>query len=573
MLRPQLNETRELQPLDGFWQFSLDGETYDREMAVPGSVNDVFADCEVRDHVGVYYYKRDVFVPQSYTGLVSLRFGSVTHHAVVKVNGTEVGRHKGGYLPFECDITDLVTPGTSCEVIVEVDNRLDMTCIPPGKVVTAPDGTLRQEYMHDFYNYSGIHRTMYLVNKPRRHVCDVRIVAGMDGVCHYEVKQSEPGEVRVTVVEGEESGAGEKGALSVDKPRLWAPGDGNLYTLLIELVDGDSVVDCYRQSFGFRSVEVSGHQFLINGKPFYFTGFGMHEDHETLGKAHNDVSMQRDMELLDWIGANSLRTSHYPDAEEWMDYCDRHGIVVIDETPAVGLNTAVAGGILGSAVQKTYGPDSVNEETQAHHADTIRDLIARDKNRPSVVLWSIANEPDTTDPDSRAYFEPLARLARDCDPTRPIGYVNVMTSPYDKCHITDLFDVMMINRYYGWYVDAGDLPTAKIHFREELDGWINRFGDKPIIITEYGADTVAGLHSLYNSLFTEDYQVAYLEANSEVFDECDNVIGEHMWNFADFQTKPGFARVDGNKKGAFTRDRRPKAAARYLRDRWTHREN
>lgn len=570
MLKPQQNETRDLLPLDGFWQFSLDGTNYDREMAVPGSVNDVFADSEVRDHVGVYYYKREIFIPRSFTDKVSLRFGSATHHAVVRVNGEEVGRHKGGYLPFECDITERVTPGTTCEVIVEVDNRLDMTCIPPGEIVELPDGRLRQEYMHDFYNYTGIHRTIYLVNKPERHVCDVRIVAGMDGVCHYEVTQSAPGDVRVTIEEAEVTGTGDKGTLTVDKPTLWAPGEGNLYTLRIELLDGESVVDCYREQFGFRTVEVKGHEFLINGKPFYFTGFGMHEDHETLGKAHNDVSVQRDMELLHWIGANSLRTSHYPYAEEWMDYCDRHGIVVIDETPAVGLNMAVAGGILGTTAKKTYSPQTVNENTQAHHADTIRELIARDKNRPSVVLWSIANEPDTTDPDSRAYFEPLAKLARECDPTRPIGYVNVMTSPYDKCQITDLFDVMMINRYYGWYVDAGDLETAKQHFTEEFAGWVERFGDKPIIITEYGADSVSGLHSLYNSLFTEDYQVAYLEANSEVFDNCDNVIGEHMWNFADFQTKPGYARVDGNKKGAFTRDRRPKAAARYLRNRWTN---
>ena len=144
-----------------------------------------------------------------------------------------------------------------------------------------------------------------------------------------------------------------------------------------------------------------------------------------------------------------------------------------------------------------------------------------------------------------------------------------MTSPYDKCQISDLFDVLMLNRYYGWYVDGGDLESAKKNFSQELNGWVDRFGDVPIIITEYGSDTVAGLHSIYNSLFTEDYQVAYLEANSQVFDECDNIIGEQMWNFADFQTKPGYARVDDNKKGAFTRDRRPKAAARFLKNRWT----
>lgn len=277
-----------------------------------------------------------------------------------------------------------------------------MTCIPPGEVIELPDGRLKQEYMHDFYNYSGIHRTPYLVSTPVRRVEDVTIVASMDGGCHYEVIQTQPGDVRVTVAEanagvvhaggeGKTSTDGEgktiAGEVSVDKPTLWTPGKGGLYTLLIELVDdNDHVVDTYRQPFGFRSVEVKGHEFLINGEPFYFTGFDMHEDHETLGKGHNDASVQRDMELLTWVGGNSLRTSHYPYSEEWMDYCDRHGIVVIDGTPAGGLNMAVAGGILGSAVKKTYGPDTVNEKTQAHHADTIRDLIQRDKNRPGVVL-------------------------------------------------------------------------------------------------------------------------------------------------------------------------------------------
>ena len=102
---------------------------------------------------------------------------------------------------------------------------------------------------------------------------------------------------------------------------------------------------------------------------------------------------------------------------------------------------------------------------------------------------------------------------------------------------------------------------------EELRLWDRKFG-KPTIMTEYGADTVAGMHSIYDQPFTEDYQVAFLDMYHRIFDRVDCMIGEHVWNFADFQTKYGYARVDGNKKGAFTRDRRPKAGARALRQRW-----
>ncbi len=596
MLRVSQTLTREVLSLDGIWDFAVDWNNDGvergvytkalegtRQVPVPASVNDIFASEAVRMHVGQWWYQRTVRVPRGFTERVIVRFGSATHHARVFVNDTEVGSHKGGYMPFEFDITDLVTPGEEFRLSVAVDNRLDFTCIPPGQVHTLADGRERQEYMHDFFNYSGLHRSVYLLSRPARHVDDVVITTGYEGttgtvnwditVADAAAGDADKAQVQVEVVDRRDgqvvaTGTGAQGSATIESVNLWTPGIGGLYDLRITLLDGADVVDSYSEPFGVRTVEVRGHEFLINGKPFYFTGFGMHEDHETLGKGHSDAHLVQDMELLSWIGANSLRTAHYPYSEEWMDYCDEHGIVVIDETPAVGLNFGVAGGILGDGDPRpTFSPETISEETQKTHAEEIRRLIARDKNRPAVVLWSIANEPESRTPESREYFELLAKLTRELDPTRPMGYVNFMSATYDKCQISDLFDVLMLNRYYGWYVFGGDLETARQTFSEELAGWTEKY-DKPIIITEYGADTVAGQHSIYNSMFTEDYQVAYLEMNSDVFDSFPAVVGEHMWNFADFQTKYGFARVDGNKKGAFTRDRRPKAAARFLRTRW-----
>src|SRR5690606_35162150 len=186
-------------------------------------------------------------------------------------------------------------------------------------------------------------------------------------------------------------------------------------------------VDTYDLRVGIRTVQVRGTKFLINGRPFYFKGFGMHEDHEVNGKGHTDVDMVHDFQLLKWIGANSLRTSHYPYAEEWLDYADEHGIVVIDEAAAVGMNGAVAA-VLGVAIDNVFHPDYVSDATRAVHAQHLRELVARDKNHPSVVMWSIANEPESHTPEARAYFEPLFALARELDPHRPVAFVNVMYS-------------------------------------------------------------------------------------------------------------------------------------------------
>ena len=277
--------------------------------------------------------------------------------------------------------------------------------------------------------------------------------------------------------------------------------------------------------------------------------------------------MVRDFELLSWIGANSFRTSHYPYSEEVMDYADRMGFVVIDETPAVGMNMGLGGGIFGAQGFTTFSPDTINDQTREVHANVIRELVARDQNHPCVVLWSIANEPETHTEAAEEYFRPLFEVAREADPTRPVGFVNVMLSPHGKCRVSQFGDVLMLNRYYGWYVDTADLAAAEINMREETRGWASE--GKPIIFTEYGTDTFPGLHQLPAQPWSEEYQSDYLDVQHRIFDELPEVVGEQMWNFADFMTTAGIMRVGGNKKGAFTRDRQPKLAAHVLRRRWT----
>jgi beta-glucuronidase len=589
MLRPQDTATRERKSLNGLWQFALDPDSIgrtanwfdgplpgSREMAVPASFNDVAADAAVRDYFGDVWYQTVMRVPRGWDGRrIVLHFESATHRATVWVNGVEVVSHEGGYTPFEADITDHVTAGEEARITAVVNNTLSFQTIPPGVIEDTPGGK-RQVYWHDFFNYAGLHRAVWLYATSKAHLTDVTVVTsldGADGTVEYQARAEDADDLDVKVVLRDVDGVevttstGASGTLQVANVHKWAPGDGYLYDLELRLVDRDgAVLDSYHQSVGIRTVAVDGTRFLINGEPFYFTGFGMHEDHSVIGKGHNDAFLVHDFELLKWIGANSFRTSHYPYSEDVLDYADRQGIVVIDETAAVGLNMGLGGGIFGGQGYTTFSPDTVNDQTREVHAQAIRELVTRDKNHPSVVLWSIANEPESDTEGAEAYFKPLFDLTRQLDPTRPVGFVNVMLAPYGKCRVSQFGDVLMLNRYYGWYVNTGDLGAAERAWEEELSGWASE--GKPIIITEYGADTYPGLHSLTPTPWTEEYQVEYLDMNHRLFDRIDAVAGEQVWNFADFATTSGIMRVGGNKKGAFTRDRQPKAAAHALRRRW-----
>jgi beta-glucuronidase len=586
VLRPQDTDTRERKSLNGLWAFAIDPNGQGRagrwfagplagarEMAVPASFNDIAADPAVRDHVGEVWYQTTVRAPRGWAGQrIALYFESATHRATVWVNDTEVVSHEGGYTPFEADLTDHVRAGDQVRITVAVDNTLSFQSIPPGVVEDTPVGK-RQRYWHDFFNYAGIHRSVWLHTTPAAHITDITVVPGLDGATgtvDYAVESAGDAEIRVALRDagGRQvaDATGATGTLTVENVHRWAPGDGYLYDLEVRLTDGDTTVDSYHQSVGVRTVQVSGNRFLINGEPFYFTGFGKHEDLAVIGKGHNDAFLVHDFALLEWIGANSFRTSHYPYAEDVLDYADRRGIVIIDETAAVGLNMGLGGGIFGTQGYRTFSPETINDASREVHAQAIRELVARDKNHPSVVLWSIANEPESETEEAEAYFRPLFDLTRELDPTRPVGFVNVMLAPFGKCRVSQFADVLMLNRYYGWYTHTGDLAAAELAWEQELRGWASE--NKPIIITEYGADTYPGLHSIASQPWSEEYQIDYLDMNHRVFDRIDAVIGEQVWNFADFATTSGVMRVGGNKKGVFTRDRQPKAAAFALRRRW-----
>ncbi|WP_434751058.1 beta-glucuronidase [Paenibacillus amylolyticus] len=586
MLYPILTETRNLIDLNGIWNFKLDtGESFQENwqkeklqdpmrMAVPASYNDIGVCAKIRDHVGWVWYEREITLPNVMSEeRVVLRFGSVTHLAKVYVNGEFVAQHKGGFLPFEVEMNRYLHNGKN-RLTVAVNNIVDETTLPVGSIIEKEHSngqtTVHNLPNFDFFNYAGLHRPVKIYTTPTTYVNDVTIVTELDGQVQYSIDVIGSASVKAKIID--ESGSlvaaseGESGTMIISDVRLWEPLNAYLYTLRVELETEGETIDVYEQPFGVRSVEVKEGKFLINDKPFYFKGYGKHEDTTIHGRGFNEAANVLDFNLMKWSGANSFRTAHYPYSEEVMRLADHEGFVVIDEVAAVGMHLNMLVVHRGGVLKNTW--DEL--DTFEHHQEVIRELIQRDKNHPCVVMWNIANEPASEEEGAYEYFKPLIDLTRKLDPQkRPVTIVTQMESSPEKDQIAELLDILTFNRYYGWYVDGGDLDSAKEKLRAEFNGWLKRCPNKPFMMTEYGADTVAGLHDVEPVMFTEEYQVEFYRANHEVFDEFEQFVGEQVWNFADFATSQGIIRVQGNKKGIFTRDRKPKAIAHELKRRWT----
>jgi beta-glucuronidase len=581
MLYPNDNEIREVKDLCGIWSFRVDARGEGRAnrwyaealkdtvpMPVPASYNDLTQDAAVRDHVGEVWYERTFHAAAANGRRTVLHFGSATSSATAWVNGEEVVRHEGGYLPFEADVTRLLRPRQENRLTVAVDNTLSWATLPPGEVKRS--GPVRQEYFHDFFNYSGLDRPVKLYTTPTTYISDVTIgtdVQGTSGLVSYsvEITGGKPS-VRVSLLAGDGALAarseGQQGMLRVPSAHLWMPGKPYLYTMLIETFGPDSLPeDCYRLRVGIRTVEVTTSAFLINGVPFHFRGFGKHEDCELRGKGQDNVVIVKDFNLLKWIGANSFRTSHYPYSDEIMDMADRQGIVVIDEAPAVGMH-------FFNESESVFTENRAGAATLARHLQVMQELVARDKNHACVVMWSVANEAATYEKNSGPYFRAVVERLRALDRTRPATIVHANSSDALRSVVGDLFDVVCVNQYYGWYLETGHLELIEESLLRDLRKIRERYG-KPIIVTEFGAEAIAGLHQEPPVMFSEEYQCEFLQRYFRAFDQLDFVIGEHVWCFADFATKQELSRVSGNRKGVFTRQRNPKAAAHLLRNRWS----
>lgn len=586
-LYPVQNQARSVQSLDGLWRFAFDpkaeGEAagwtkalpHPISMPVPASFSDFFTTHEERDYVGDFWYETDFFLPQQFPEKVYVRFGSVTHRAVIYCNGVEVARHEGGFLPILADVTAAARRGQNNRITVRANNELSESTLPCGTQKVLAGGRKISKPYFDFYNYSGIQRSVWLVGTPAEAITDYSLsyeLEGADALVHYTVEGGGSRPIHVSMVDAEGNtvaqGNGSTGTLRVTNAHLWQVRNAYLYRFVIEAGEG---YDRYEEKVGIRTVKIDGPHILINGKPVYLKGFGKHEDFDIIGRGFSWAVAKRDFECMKWTGANCFRTSHYPYAEEWYQMADEEGFLIIDEVPAVGMMRSTHNFAAAGTGQYTYFFETPTvPELLKNHKQQVSEMMARDKNHASVIAWSLFNEPETTSEYARNYFSEVFAHARALDPQhRPLTGAFEKNSAPDKCRCYDLCDMICLNRYYGWYISGGpEIEEAEEKFRAEMDKWAAKKLNIPFVFTEFGTDTLATEHKLPSVMWSQEYQDEYLERNFGVFDSYDFVQGELVWNFADFQTTEGIMRVNGNKKGIFTRQRQPKDAAFVFKRRW-----
>jgi len=568
---------RETIDLSGFWYFKTDPEGkgeaerwfeeerltgWDR-LYVPCPWNE--QDSVYTWYMGIAWYSRSFYIPKDWNGkAVSMFFEGVNYRAKVWVNKTLLGEHEGGFTPFCFRVEDKLRFGCDNRVFVMVDNTLTKKTIPPG------EGMNRTYF--DFFHYGGIHREVYLVATSKTYVSDVTVRTDIEdgrGIVNASVSVvNETGEARffqlilkvldpdealiedseTIFLEASSSKIVEK-KIVVDNAKLWCPENPHLYKLVTIIAYNGEEVDAVETRFGIRTISVDNGRILLNGRPVFLKGFGRHEDFPILGKTLNGAILRKDFGLMRDLGCNSFRTSHYPYSKTHMDLADEYGFLVILEMPTVGL---------WQGVERLDDPEIIDKVRKI-----IREAIQRDKNRPSVIMYSLFNEPDSRREEFRTLLKEAIEEAKKNDSTRPLTFASCMHLE-DKA--LDMVDVLSFNFYYGWYTLCGDLEAASRALSSVLDELHKKHPDKPIIVTEFGADAITGVHRDPPEMWSEEYQAELIKTYWNIILSKKYVVGGHIWNFADFRVGQSPGRTTLNRKGIFTRTRDPKLSARIVKE-------
>jgi beta-glucuronidase len=477
---------------------------------------------------------RQVFDAQPVQGKrYMLYFGAVNYEAHVYLNGKKLGMHRGGFTPFQFDVTDKLVKGRNF-VVVKADNTRHQDAIP----------TLNT----DWWNYGGITRDVLLAEVPATYIADYKLqlakgdahriegyvqMAGASGPQKLTVSIPEAG-IQASV----QTDAHGRAALSipVNKLDLWSPEHPKLYA--VELAAGeDKVAD----RIGFRTIETRGEDILLNGKSVFLRGISLHDENPLIpGRLRGSGDMRM---LLQWakdMNCNYVRLAHYPHSEEMIRLADEMGLMVWAEVP----------------VYWTISWDK--PETFANANAQLTDLIVRDKNRASVVVWSIGNETPISAPRN-AFMGGLAKTARSLDDTRLIAAALEIHRSGKSITIEDplasLLDLASFNEYAGWYW-ASNAEMLDFRFDIKLN--------KPVVITEFGADALGGYHADADTRWSEEYQDTLYQNQFRMLDKIPGLRGMTPWvlvdfrsprrthpYFQDFWNRKGLISDDGKKKQAF----------------------
>ena len=478
-------------------------------------------------HEGSCVYVRDFDFDAVPGERVVLRFGAANSSAKVFLNKQYIGMHTGGFTPFCFEVGGLLQERN--RLLVVVNNTRKRTGVPYENT--------------DWFNYGGIYREVALLRLPRTFIKDlfislvpdgtfrrIRASVTVDGDEQDGIAVLDIPELNARVDIPVSGGRGE--AVFSAEPRLWSPEEPNLYDASVSY--GGDIIN---ERVGFREIAVKEGRIYLNGGEVFLRGVCAHEDSVQNGNAVTAAEIRENFALAKEMGCNYMRLAHYPHHEAAARIADEAGIMLWEEIPVywdIAFNNA-----------DTY----MNAENQ------LAELVMRDRNRASVIIWSVGNE--NVDSDERLFFmSRLTQKARELDPTRLISAACLVDS--DELKIADrlgaYLDVIGINEYYGWYEpDFSKLPLVFENSRPE----------KPVIISEFGADAKAGSGGAPGMLYTEANQRAVYEKQLEVIAGIPYVRGLSPWIFFDFRCPRRLHAMQGyyNIKGLLSADKKHKKPA------------
>lgn len=534
---------KQMELTESLWEFEPCAGNYAGQkfpVAVPGCWENhpLFADYRGE---GIY---RKTFQAQ---GNVRIECKGVSHTATVYLDGHEIGHHYNAYTPFSVVVSDL-EPGRHM-LEIKADNRFhkDSALHVPNDYMSyggISRGVVVEELSDLYLEY--VHVKTYRENKQWH----VQVKAAVNVL---KIRQNDEeditiqGKIKDTAFEWKLTDTAKKHYefctdLKIDGIEEWSPETPMLYQVELQMLREDEEIDDLIERFGFREICVQGKFILLNGKRLRIKGVCRHEDHPDYGCALPYQTIYNDLVLIRQMGANSIRTAHYPNDEIFLDLCDELGILVWEENHARGLEE-----------------DRMKHPLFEEQAEqVIWEMIFYHYNHPCIFIWGILNECASETLFGRSCYEKQFRLIREMDDSRPCTFASCKFFG-DICF--DLPDVISCNLYPRWYVDK---PVRD--YLNEVYDWIVEDGNgkgKPFIVSEIGAGGLYGCHNAYHGKWTEEYQA---DALSEQVSEClkfSESMGVYIWQFCDVRVSSewfaGRPR-EMNNKGVVDEYRRPKAA-------------
>jgi len=488
---------------------------------------------------GTVWYEKDFQYQRKPYTRTFLHVGAANYISHAWVNGKKACDHEGGYTPFDCEVTELVHDGANF-VVIYVNNQRTREGVP----------TLNT----DWWNYGGLTRDVSLIETPEVFIDDYSVQLKRGGSSEISAWVHVIGaatgmpvtvkipELQLTKTASTDASGRASLEFSAKNLARWSPQNPKLYD--IEISVGD---DHLRDQIGFRTIEVQGDNILLNGQSIFLRGVSIHaEAPYRSGRAWSEQDAET---LLGWakeLGANFVRLAHYPHDERMTRLADRMGLMVWSEVPLYWMI------------------DWENLKTLANATDQLRDMIRRDRNKASVVLWSVANEtPNTT---ARLNFlRSLIKAAHTEDPYRPVTAALLVTTIPDAANGTrtkvlddplgGYLDVLGCNEYIGWYEGTPDLASRT--------KWQSKY-NKPLIMSEFGGDAKAGLHGAPSERWTEEYQENIYRQQIAMLKQIPFLRGMSPWILMDFRSprrdlpgiqdyynRKGLISNEGQKKKAF----------------------